>query len=81
MTEKKFEEIKRKFYRTIAGNFEKQLIKQNKKKGELSIDMGNTKQNISYFLNRLKNGESINLDSLCKYAKMLDLDPMIFFEE
>ena len=68
------------YHRNVYANIELARNRKGLTKGELADEIGISKSALSFVLNRLKNGRTINTKTLEKWADALNVPFSFFFE-
>ncbi|RRD39275.1 XRE family transcriptional regulator [Leptotrichia sp. OH3620_COT-345] len=69
------------FHRNIYVNLENEIVKSGLSKKEIAKKLGTESSNVSYILNKLKNGNTINTKTLVKFSKVLNISMKNFFKQ
>ena len=68
------------YHKNVYANIEFARNQKGMSKGELANEIGISKPALSFVLNRLKNGRTINTKTLEKWAEALNVPFSFFFE-
>ena len=68
------------YHKNVYANIELARNQKGLSKGELANEIGISKSGLSFVLNRLKNGKTINTKTLKKWANALNVPYTYFFE-
>jgi DNA-binding helix-turn-helix protein len=68
------------YHKNVYANIELARNQKGLSKGELANEIGISKSGLSFVLNRLKNGKTINTKTLEKWANALNVPFSFFFE-
>ena len=68
------------YHKNVYANIELARNRKGISKGELAGEIGISKSALSFVLNRLKNGKTINTKTLEKWSKALNVPFSFFFE-